>query len=78
MIQMTQHINADWKTHVAETGVTCYTCHRGNTVPAEIWFTAEPQNKRADFIGNLQRAEHAGHDAWAWPRCPTTRSRPTC
>ena len=29
MIQMTQHINADWKPHVAATGVTCYTCHRG-------------------------------------------------
>jgi photosynthetic reaction center cytochrome c subunit len=26
-------INADWKTHVAGTGVTCYTCHRGKPVP---------------------------------------------
>jgi len=33
MVQMTQHINADWKAHVANTGVTCYTCHRGKTVP---------------------------------------------
>jgi photosynthetic reaction center cytochrome c subunit len=41
MIQMTQHINADWKTHVAETGVVCYTCHRGNPVPQNIWF-ADP------------------------------------
>ena len=40
MIQMTQKINADWKPHVAATGVTCYTCHRGNNIPAEIWFTA--------------------------------------
>ena len=38
MLQMVQHINADWKTHVAETGVTCYTCHRGQPVPANIWF----------------------------------------
>jgi photosynthetic reaction center cytochrome c subunit len=38
MIQMVQHVNADWKTHVAETGVTCYTCHRGQPVPANIWF----------------------------------------
>ena len=29
MLQMTQHINTDWKPHVAATGVTCYTCHRG-------------------------------------------------
>ena len=38
MLQMTRHINVDWKTHVAETGVTCYTCHRGQPVPSYIWF----------------------------------------
>ncbi|MGU3540972.1 photosynthetic reaction center cytochrome PufC [Methylobacterium sp. A54F] len=39
MIQMVQHINSDWKTkHVGEAGVTCYTCHRGQPVPANIWF----------------------------------------
>jgi photosynthetic reaction center cytochrome c subunit len=38
MIQMVQNVNANWKTHVAETGVTCYTCHRGNPVPTNIWF----------------------------------------
>jgi photosynthetic reaction center cytochrome c subunit len=38
MIQMVQHVNTGWKTHVAETGVTCYTCHRGQPVPANIWF----------------------------------------
>ena len=38
MIQMTMHINADWHNHVADTGVTCYTCHRGEPVPANIWF----------------------------------------
>jgi photosynthetic reaction center cytochrome c subunit len=41
MIQMVQHVNADWKPHVAATGVTCYTCHRGQPVPANIWFNAE-------------------------------------
>ena len=38
MLQMTQHINADWTKHVAQTGVTCYTCHRGQLVPPNIWF----------------------------------------
>ena len=38
MIQMTQNINVNWTAHVAETGVTCYTCHRGNPVPNYIWF----------------------------------------
>ncbi|WP_244447135.1 photosynthetic reaction center cytochrome PufC [Hoeflea sp. BAL378] len=37
MLQMTQHINEDWQPHVAQTGVTCYTCHRGNPVPANVW-----------------------------------------
>jgi photosynthetic reaction center cytochrome c subunit len=38
MIQMVQNINTTWKSHVAETGVTCFTCHRGAPVPANIWF----------------------------------------
>ena len=38
MLQMTQTINADWKPHVAQTGVTCYTCHRGENIPKAIWF----------------------------------------
>jgi photosynthetic reaction center cytochrome c subunit len=39
MIQMTQDANANWTDHVAQTGVTCYTCHRGQPVPAEVWTT---------------------------------------
>ncbi len=42
MLQMVQHINADYKPHVAETGVTCYTCHRGQLVPSQIWFNPAP------------------------------------
>jgi photosynthetic reaction center cytochrome c subunit len=38
MLQMTRHANANWKSHVGETGVTCYTCHRGQPVPNNIWF----------------------------------------
>ena len=51
MIQMTQHVNADWKNHVAETGVTCYTCHRGNPVPSQIWFK-HVEDVRSKFAGN--------------------------
>ncbi len=53
MIQMTQKVNADWKPHVAATGVTCYTCHRGKPVPAQIWFTADTKDRKANFLGNL-------------------------
>jgi photosynthetic reaction center cytochrome c subunit len=40
MIQMTQHVNTDWMTHVAAVGVTCYTCHRGNNIPVNIWYNS--------------------------------------
>ena len=52
MIEMTRHINSNWQQHVNNTGVTCYTCHRGNPVPTQVWFTPPPQHKGADFIGD--------------------------
>ncbi len=52
MVEMTQHINADWKPHVAETGVTCYTCHRGNPVPQAVWFKSSEQPYGSNFIGD--------------------------
>ncbi|MGQ0619261.1 MAG: photosynthetic reaction center cytochrome PufC [Panacagrimonas sp.] len=50
MIQMTQHVNASWKTHVADTGVTCHTCHRGQPVPSDIWFATASSG--TEFAGN--------------------------
>ncbi len=41
MLQMTRHINTEEKAHVGTTGVVCYTCHRGNPVPANV-FTNNP------------------------------------
>ncbi len=38
MLQMTREINTNWTGHVAQTGVTCYTCHRGNAVPNGVWY----------------------------------------
>ncbi len=42
MIQMTQNINANWTSHVQQTGVTCWTCHRGNTLPVYRWSNDGP------------------------------------
>ena len=39
MIAMTQRTNEDWKAHVGDTGVTCYTCHRGQAIPSAVWAT---------------------------------------
>ena len=57
MLQMTRHINADWQNHVSTTGVTCYTCHRGEPVPAKLWFT-DPGARRAGGAA----ADSGGHN----------------
>ena len=61
MLQMVQHINADYKPHVAETGVTCYTCHRGQLVPSQIWFNPAPSrfNGAAETGTGMGRAAPA-------------------
>ncbi|MFW2542912.1 photosynthetic reaction center cytochrome PufC [Primorskyibacter sp. 2E107] len=50
MIQMTQNINENWDGHVnanKTVGVTCFTCHRGENVPSDIWFLMGEVNKSA-------------------------------
>ena len=42
MLEMTRYINTNWKSHVGAAGVTCNTCHRGQGVPANVWFIAPP------------------------------------
>jgi photosynthetic reaction center cytochrome c subunit len=64
MLQMTQRLNGQWQRHVGTTGVTCHTCHRGQPVPLQLWFTPPPlpspgpgpgdttgQNKAAPQVG---------------------------
>ena len=53
MIQMTQRVNQDWKSHVAETGVTCYTCHRGNNIPSNVWFAPKDRKYAGGALGDL-------------------------
>ena len=52
MLQMTRQINSEWQQHVADTGVTCYTCHRGKPVPDEVWFTKSDQPYGSNFMGD--------------------------
>jgi photosynthetic reaction center cytochrome c subunit len=39
MLQMTIAVNTNYQDHVGGVGVTCYTCHRGNPVPSQVWFS---------------------------------------
>jgi photosynthetic reaction center cytochrome c subunit len=74
MLQMTRYVNSEWKPHVAATGVTCYTCHRGQNVPAQAWTTAVPQNLGPAFIGNRngQNAAATSVGLAALPNDPLT------
>ena len=50
MFEMTRNVNSQWGKHIGQTGVTCYTCHRGQPVPQYVWFkAAEPKN---NWIGS--------------------------
>jgi photosynthetic reaction center cytochrome c subunit len=70
MIQMNQAINVDWTPHVGQTGVTCYSCHRGNGIPANYWYDdQEPkpasnmsragQNVAGQFSGRTSLPQNA-------------------
>lgn len=59
MFEMTQHINSEWTNHVGQTGVTCYTCHRGKNVPEHIWF-GNPEPRAGRMLGNANGQNKAG------------------
>jgi hypothetical protein len=65
----------DWTPHVQQVGVTCYTCHRGQAIPANVWSrdtSPEPQpgmagyragqNVVAKFGGNSSLPQNALED----------------
>ncbi len=47
MLEMNQAINVEWNKHTGQTGVTCYTCHRGEPVPKYVSYAVPtPKNNR--------------------------------
>jgi len=62
MFQMTRHINAEWGAHVGDTGVTCLTCHRGQPVPAQVWFEGADPDDPQGLAGN-RAGQNAPADA---------------
>ena len=61
MLQMTLHINNNWQTHVKGTGVTCWTCHRGQAVPSGSWFANSGPNYTG-LRGTLNVGNKAGQN----------------
>ena len=59
MLQMVQNLNENWSGHVNASGnggVNCYTCHRGQNIPSDIWYRIAPVNKMAGWGGVQNRA----------------------
>jgi len=52
MLQMNRHINNDWHDHVGAVGVTCYTCHRGQPVPAYVSYNDPEADQARGLVGN--------------------------
>ena len=69
MIQMVRHINSDWKTHVAATGVTCYTCHRGQPVPANLFYHA-PSPSRFTGMAETQTGKNMASSVAGYSSLP--------
>ena len=67
MIQMTQNINQNYTDHVKQTGVTCYTCHRGNAVPKYVWTDPTPSDGR--LMGN-KRGQNTPASSVAYSSLP--------
>jgi photosynthetic reaction center cytochrome c subunit len=69
MIQMTQHLNGDWQKHVGKTGVTCYTCHRGNHIPTQVWY-APPDRKNPNSLLGDPAGQNRGSPSVAYASLP--------
>ena len=71
MLQMTQAINSTWSKHVQKVGVTCYTCHRGNAVPAYKWAMSPGAPHPGSILGDRHDQHPTAADA-AYSDLPTT------
>jgi photosynthetic reaction center cytochrome c subunit len=75
MLQMTIAVNTQYTNHVQGVGVTCYTCHRGQNNPSNIWFKgvqpgSAPGLAEMDMGKNLPSAGVNGSSLPADPYTP--------
>ena len=74
MLQINRQINTDWKNHVGNTGVTCYTCHRGAPVPSNIWYNSPVSPHAGGFAARTYGMGHptAVNNSTGLPSDPLT------
>ena len=70
MLKMTWEINNGWDIHVGETGVTCFTCHRGQPVPGQIWFENPGPKMAGGFAADRAGQNIAGAETVAFASLP--------
>lgn len=70
MLEMTRALNSQWKSHVGETGVTCYTCHRGQHIPSQVWFAALDSSRPLLGWSNLQNTPAKSVASASLPKDP--------
>ncbi len=73
MLAMTRSINDDWSAHVGQTGVTCYTCHRGKNVPAYVLTDHPGQPPLAQNAG-ITYGQNEPSALTAWTSLPVNAS----
>jgi photosynthetic reaction center cytochrome c subunit len=64
MLKLTRFTNSQWQIHVKQTGVTCYTCHRGKALPAYTW-SNDPGPPAAKGLAKTGQNYPAAKAAWA-------------
>jgi photosynthetic reaction center cytochrome c subunit len=69
MLVMTRHLNSEWGNHVGDTGVTCYTCHRGNNVPANTW-SKDPKLDKVRGLANRDTGQNHPSQLVAYSSLP--------
>jgi photosynthetic reaction center cytochrome c subunit len=70
MLQMNRQINETWASHVGAAGVTCYTCHRGAAVPANVWAKNLGPNQWNTNTINAVRGQNQAVEVTAWSSLP--------
>lgn len=70
MLQMNRAINVNWTGHVKQTGVTCYTCHRGQPVPEYYWTTDPNTTARMGILGNRRGQNNPDKPAAVYSSLP--------
>jgi len=69
MIEMTRYINDSHASHVGETGVSCFTCHRGKNVPAELW-TVDPGPRSVQGMAGWRAGQNIAAESTAYSSLP--------